>query len=148
MGVVAIGGIGHVNLRVRDAAESAAFYCGLFGLEARRPTPVRSGVLNCSSGRRGAGAFAVVLTQGLGGSSPMGMDHFALVVRGAAEVDAVHAAARALGAMTTQPRMYDGCYQTVVFDPDGYKIEVLAEAAEPSAAGDAVDAFEHEPVAA
>ncbi|MHC4235866.1 MAG: VOC family protein, partial [Planctomycetota bacterium] len=33
--------------------------------------------------------------------------------------------AKALGAPATQPRVYDGHWQTFIFDPDGYKLKVF-----------------------
>jgi len=127
------GGIRHLNLRVRNLAESAAFYGDLFGMSARRPTPDRSGVLVCSPARTSEHpSFSIVLTQGLGGMTPTGMDHFAIGVASEADVDFAFGRAQAMGMRSTRPRMFDGNYQTFIFDPDGYKIEVFAElSAEP-----------------
>lgn len=120
-------GIRHLNLRVRDLNESAAFYGSLFGLAARRPTPNRPGVLICTAPSAGGRPFSIVLTQGLGGQTPSGMDHFAIGVESKVDVDDAFDRAQALGMRSTRPRMFDGHYQTFVFDPDGYKIEVFAE---------------------
>lgn len=120
-------GIRHLNLRVRDLNESAAFYGSLFGLAAHRPTPNRPGVLICAAPPGAGQPFSIVLTQGLGGQTPSGMDHFAIGVESREDVDVAFDRAEALGMRATRPRMYDGNYQTFVFDPDGYKIEVFAE---------------------
>ena len=120
-------GIRHLNLRVRDLNESAAFYGSLFGLAARRPTPNRPGVLICAAPQSAGHPFSIVLTQGLGGQVPSGMDHFAIGVESRDDVDTAFDRAQSMGMRSTKPRMFDGNYQTFVFDPDGYKIEVFAE---------------------
>ncbi len=120
-------GIRHLNLRVRDLAESAGFYGRLFGMTARRPTPNRPGVLICTGPTGSGQTFSIVLTQGLGGQTPSGMDHFAIGVESRADVDDAFDRAQTMGMRSTRPRMFDGNYQTFVFDPDGYKIEVFAE---------------------
>ena len=127
MATLTSSGIRHLNLRVRDLNESAAFYGSLFGLCARRPTPNRPGVLICTAPSGAGLPFSIVLTQGLGGQTPAGMDHFAIGVESKADVDDAFDRAQALGMRSTRPRMFDGNYQTFVFDPDGYKIEVFAE---------------------
>ena len=117
-------GLSHVSLRVRDVQASAAFYYDLLGLEPHAANPPRSGVQICS-----AGAFGVVLTQGLSADADLsGVDHFAFSLTSPDDVNSVHQHARQMGARTTQPRVYDGFYQTFVFDPDGYKVELLAPA--------------------
>ena len=127
MAAVVSGGIKHLNLRVRDLADSAGFYRELFGMIARRPTPNRAGVLICSTPQASDHPFSIVLTQGMGGQAPSGMDHFAIGVASKSDVDIAFDRAQAMGMRSTQPRVFDGNYQTFIFDPDGYKIEIFAE---------------------
>jgi hypothetical protein len=66
------------------------------------------------------------------------MDHFSLEVPSAQDVEAVYQAVIAAGWRATRPREYDGHYQTFVFDPDGYKVEVLTldrDAGSPAGSG-------------
>jgi predicted lactoylglutathione lyase len=114
--------ISHVSLRVRDSRRSAAFYCELLGFVEQAASPPREGVCICAGG-----STAVVLIQGLPSGLPLaGVDHFAFAIESRDQVDALHERAVAMGARTTQPRIYDGFYQTFVFDPDGYKLELIA----------------------
>ncbi|MBN1513338.1 MAG: VOC family protein [Phycisphaerae bacterium] len=118
-----------VALRVRDAEASAAFYHGVFGLEARPSTASASSVRTCSAPARVAGAgVTIVLIQGFPtGTQPIGMDHLSLWVDRAEDVLQRYRRALAAGADATPPRWYGGRYQTYIFDPNGYKIEVLSE---------------------
>lgn len=127
MATIMSSGIRHLNLRVRNLQESAAFYSSLFGLTARRPTPNRPGVLICAAPRSAGQPFSIVLTQGLGGQTPTGMDHFAIGVESRDDVEIAFDRAQSMGMRATRPRMFDGHYQTFIFDPDGYKVEVFAE---------------------
>jgi hypothetical protein len=71
-------------------------------------------------------SFGIVLIQGLaGGTQPVGMDHLSLEVPSAEDVEDVYGVALTQGAAATEPRVYGGFYQTFIFDPDGYKIEVV-----------------------
>ncbi|MHC4980500.1 MAG: VOC family protein, partial [Planctomycetota bacterium] len=122
--------ISHINLRVRDVEESVDFYCGLFGLQPREAEPPSESVRLCvaaSASQRPR--FGLVLCRGLPSTSePSGLDHFSFEVPAPGDVDAVYRRARRRGAPATKPRYYGGGWQTFVFDPDGYKIEVRATA--------------------
>jgi catechol 2,3-dioxygenase-like lactoylglutathione lyase family enzyme len=120
--------IDHIGLRVRDLKRSAVFYCELFGLE-RRPTvpPSDSTCLCVAPSGNGSPAFGITLIQGLPlGVEPISMDHFSFEVRSAEDVLGTYCAALVRGAQATEPRMYGGHYQTFIFDPDGYKVEVVS----------------------
>jgi predicted lactoylglutathione lyase len=72
-------------------------------------------------------AFRIVITEGLpSGSELAGVDHFSVAVRSEEDVEELYEKALGMGINATQPRIYAGAYQTFLFDPDGYKIEVLA----------------------
>jgi hypothetical protein len=54
------------------------------------------------------------------------MDHVSLEVTKAEDLEYIYIAATARGSQATAPRIYGGYYQTFVFDPDGYKIEIVS----------------------
>lgn len=72
-------------------------------------------------------SFGILLMQGLSrGIQPVGMDHLSLEVPGPDDVENIYSIALTHGAAATGPRVYGGFYQTFIFDPDGYKIEVIS----------------------
>jgi len=118
--------IDHVELRVRDLAHSAAFYEDVLGLSRADEDGYGDGVRVYRSDALGAG-FSIVLVAGAPrGMGISGLDHLSLEVATARDVDEIHAAAKSSGARTTDPAMRCNRYQTYVFDPNGYKIEVAA----------------------
>lgn len=121
-------GIGHVELRVRNLDESAAFYRDVFGLVRRPAAPPSDKVCLCVGvPASGDLTFSIVLTEGLPlGTEIAGLDHVSLTVPNGQDVRDIHASAARLGVRCTAPRTFDGAYQTFVFDPNGYKIEVVA----------------------
>ena len=129
--------INHIALRVRDLQRSAAFYCELFGLELRPAVPPGDSVCVCAAPSASSLlSFGIALIQGLPrGSDPLGMDHLSLEVRTAEDLEDIFVAAAARGAQATEPRIYGGYYQTFIFDPDGYKVEVVSTDLPPETAG-------------
>ena len=119
--------LSHVCLCVRDVARSACFYHNLFGMEVGPVDPPSERMCRCYvSAGDGSGEFGLVLKQGYpAGAQGCGVDHFSFEVPALADVFETYRAARTLGTQATEPRRYDGYWQTFVFDPDGYKIEVL-----------------------
>ena len=117
----------HLSLRVRHLKRSVAFYCDLFGaVVGGSATGNGNAQLNLSPADPSLLGFAIVLVEVLPmGMEVVGLDHFGLEVSGETEVNTLFCKAIALGASATQPRMYNGHFQTFIFDPDGYKIEVL-----------------------
>lgn len=118
--------IDHVELRVRDLAKSTAFYEKLLGLTRDRQRELGDDVgvyLSDSS----EAEFSIVLVEGVpNGMEMTGLDHICLEVESRRDVDVIHAAARSSGTQTTVPRVHHRRYQTYVFDPNGYKIEIAA----------------------
>lgn len=118
--------ISHVSLRVTDLQRSAAFYCNLFGLEMRPANPPGDSACLCAA-PAASSSFGIALVQGLPrGADPIGLDHVSLEVRSRDDVDDIYVTAAASRIHATEPREYGGAYQTFVFDPDGYKIEVVS----------------------
>lgn len=122
-------GIGHVELRVHSLDESAAFYRDVLGLVRRQVAPPNDKVCLCVGvPASGDETFSIVLTEGLPlGTEIAGFDHVSLTVPSGQDVRDIHAIAARLGVQCTSPRMFDGAYQTFLFDPNGYKIEVVAK---------------------
>lgn len=120
--------ISHVALRVRNLERSATFYCDLFGLELRPAVPPGDSVCVCAAPSASSLlSFGIALIQGLRGvNESAGLDHVSLEVPSADDVDQIYDRARSKSATATEPRLYGGYYQTFVFDPDGYKIEVVS----------------------
>jgi catechol 2,3-dioxygenase-like lactoylglutathione lyase family enzyme len=121
--------ISHVELRVRSLDESAVFYQELFGLQPREADPPSAKVRVCSVlDENGQEDVSVVLAEGLPPNlEPIGMDHLSFEVPADEDVSDIYFRALGLRARATSPRVFDGRYQTFVFDPNGYKIEVAAE---------------------
>ena len=120
--------INHVALRVSDLERSARFYCELFGLEVHPAVSLGDGVCVCAAPSASSQlSFGIALIQGLPrGGDPIGMDHISLEVATAEDLEDIYVAAAARGSHATTPRTYGGHYQTFIFDPDGYKIEVVS----------------------
>src|SRR5262249_7134896 len=71
--------------------------------------------------------IGVALVHGLPrGTEPIGLDHIGFELSRMSEVDSVYRTALAFGSEAIAPRASGAFYQAFVFDPDGYKIEVLA----------------------
>ena len=133
---VKVSQIAHVCISVRDLPKSARFYSEMFGMEVGPSDPPSERAQQCSvRGDSGIGGFGVVLKQ----EHPFGtescvIDHFSFEVPKLADVLELYRRARRIGVQATEPRWYDGHWQTFFFDPDGYKVEVLTN--DPSALQD------------
>ena len=129
---MAIKGIDHVDLAVRDVERSLAFYLALFG-------PLGATVALRFPTYRGT---EEVIYLELGGQYlgfrpadggehryyDVGIEHLAVVVETRQEVDDVYARCLELGANVHFPPEEDrdipGYWELFVFDPDGMRVEV------------------------
>jgi len=129
-------GLGHVDLVCRDLERSLAFYAAVFGpLGLEAPFVV--------AGERGeqihylrfpaVGSGSIGLRQALKEQAfelyAPGLHHLALAVDSTEDVDAVHAAAVAEGAVVLHsprlwPQYHPAYYATFFLDPDGFRVEV------------------------
>lgn len=120
--------INHVALRVSDLERSAKFYCELFGLEVHPAAPPGDSVCVCAAPAASSHlSFGIALIQGMPrGADPIGMDHISFEVAKAEDLEDLYVAAAARGSEATEPRLSGNYYQCFVFDPDGYKIEIVS----------------------
>ena len=127
--------IEHVALWVRDLDTVCAFYASYFGAKAgsRYENPTKgfaSRFLAFESGAR----IEVMTTASLSplplerGAHRMGLTHLALAVGSESEVDRLTNLLRADGHSVLEGprRTGDGYYETVVLDPEGNRIELMA----------------------
>jgi len=126
---VVVLGLHHVELRVRNLADSTAFLCDVFGLRRQDVVPPCDKTCVCVGMPASEGAsFGIVLSEGLPpGTELAGLDHVGVRVATEQDVRDTYAKARALGYRATEPRVFGGAFQTFVFEPSGYKIEVCAQ---------------------
>ena len=122
--------LSRICLRVRDPNRSAEFYRTVLGFERLPSTGNGGGNEICAQRSRGARvAFEVVFTEGLPpGDHLTGLDRVSFEVPSRESVDRIYGEARKHHARATQPRLYEGHWQTFIFDPDGYKVEVFTHA--------------------
>lgn len=119
-----------VTLRVRDPERSAEFYRIVLGLVSAPPgahpgadTRVIQGSASTQMG------FKLVFTEGLPpGDHLTGLDRVSFEVPSRESVDRIYEEATRHRARAIQPRLYEGHWQTFIFDPDGYKVEVFTRA--------------------
>ena len=118
---MALLGLRHLALRVRDPQASKRFYGDCFGMSVVwEPDPdnvyMSSGVDNLALHRDAAA---------VGGA----LDHFGFLVDSKGEVDALAARFRSQGVtLAAEPRDHrDGSRSFYCLDPDGLKIQVLYE---------------------
>lgn len=128
--LVSVRRIQHLCLRVRDLQRSVSFYCDVLGFEERNgDTCERPGrICRLRDDQTGA-VFELMLTQGLPpGDHLVGLDHLAFEAASPDTVDDLYRRAANASFQAAQPRWHNGCWKTYIFDPDGYKVEIGANA--------------------
>jgi glyoxylase I family protein len=128
-----IVGLGHVDLVCRDVERSIAFYRAVLDLgepatfEGERGEPIH--YLRFPAWGSGSLGLRQALEDQQFSLYAPGLHHLAFAVESRADVDAVHAAAVAVGAAVLHapriwPQYADDYYATFFLDPDGFRIEV------------------------
>lgn len=135
---VPILGIGQVSLRVRDLSQSLAFYRGLLGLRDESNGSLENRVCICGAAGANDNTIRIVLVEGHTHADDLVRQHFVLEVPTEDDVRKVCAAAKARGYSATEPKVHLGRYQTYLFDPDGYKVGIMASQSSESDAGEDV----------
>ena len=120
--------LSRICLRVRDPGRSAEFYRCVLGLASvQGTTGGNASTISVQRAPDTADGFEVVFAEGLPpGDHLTGLDRISFEVSSHELVDQVYEAARNHQARATQPRLYEGHWQTFIFDPDGYKVEVYS----------------------
>jgi catechol 2,3-dioxygenase-like lactoylglutathione lyase family enzyme len=118
---MALLGMRHLALRVRDAQASKAFYCETFGMAVVWEPDAENVYLS-------SGTDNLALHGGFTGS-PGALDHLGFIVETKDEVDSLAARLKAHGlALAAEPRDHrDGSRSFYCLDPDGLRIQVLFE---------------------
>jgi catechol 2,3-dioxygenase-like lactoylglutathione lyase family enzyme len=120
--------IRHLCLRVRDVQRSTAFYRSVLGFQEMRETDcTKAGETRVLRDPKGGSGLELVLTQGLPpGEYLVGLDHLAFEASSTAGVNDVYERAIQASIQATEPRLQNGRWESFLFDPDGYKLEVSA----------------------
>jgi catechol 2,3-dioxygenase-like lactoylglutathione lyase family enzyme len=122
--------LSRICLRVRDPGRSAEFYRTVLGLASGQNTGDGSGsTISVQRSANTPTGFEVVFAEGLPpGDHLTGLDRISFEAASRECVDYIYEEARKRHARATQPRLYEGHWQTFIFDPDGYKVEVFSHA--------------------
>jgi lactoylglutathione lyase len=125
--------IEHLAIWTSRLEELTAFYERHFGAQAGPPyrsttRPFESRFLTFESGARLELMRLPALLPSAGGDPRIGLAHLALATGSRAEVDALTARLAAAGvAVESAPRTTgDGYYESVLLDPDGNRLEIVA----------------------
>jgi glyoxylase I family protein len=126
-------GLGHVDLVCRDLERSLAFYRAVLGpgepavFEGERGEAIH--YLRFPAYGSGSLGLREALEEQTFELYAPGLHHVAFAVESAADVDAIHAAAVAAGAIVLHeprewPQFRSDYYATFFLDPDGFRIEI------------------------
>ena len=114
-------GIRHVALFVADLAKAEAFYCGVLGYQAEWRPDADNLYLTMN------GQDNLALHKGAPTSGETRLDHFGIMLRQAADVDAWHAHLKAHAAVILkEPKTHrDGARSFYAKDPDGTVLQFI-----------------------
>ncbi|MDE2142763.1 MAG: VOC family protein [Elusimicrobia bacterium] len=114
-------GIRHVALFVSDLAKAEAFYCGVLGYQVEWRPDADNLYLTMN------GHDNLALHKGAKSLGETRLDHFGIVLRKAADVDAWHAHLKAQGAVIAkEPKTHrDGARSFYAKDPDGNGLQFI-----------------------
>jgi catechol 2,3-dioxygenase-like lactoylglutathione lyase family enzyme len=118
--------VAKVSLRVRDVAASAAFYRRVFGWPEAASTSARVRRLALGPMRSSQEADILELIAGRPVGAVSVMDHISVQAPSAEAVALIHERASMEDVQVLPMRDAEGARRCVIFDPDGYKIEVFA----------------------
>ena len=123
--------IEHVALWTADLERSRAFYEALGARSGERYSNPRTGFSSYFLSFEGGARLELMQGAGVGprpAGDSLGYAHFALCVGGAAAVDELTERLRSEGVpVASEPRTTgDGYYESVVLDPDGNRVELVA----------------------
>jgi catechol 2,3-dioxygenase-like lactoylglutathione lyase family enzyme len=126
-GMVRVVGIDHISVRVGDFEKSKAFYDKLFpflGFKVLDEYPDSKGWTNGST-RYWIGQADAEGKRRQYRIGDIGLHHYAFELRSRADVDALQAFVKELGATIVDPaaEYYDDYYAVFFLDPDGIKLE-------------------------
>jgi catechol 2,3-dioxygenase-like lactoylglutathione lyase family enzyme len=120
-------GVDHIVIRVSDLKKSKAFYAKLFGFLGFKPMEHYADAAGWSNGKT---RFWIGAADAAGKTrkyriGDIGFHHYAFELASRAEVDALGAFVKELGARIVDPpaEHYDDYYTVFFLDPDGLKLE-------------------------
>ena len=131
------GLINHIDLTVRDPDASFPFYEAVLGFMGYRCADRHARGFDFDLGEHGGGfcSIGIMRAEGKGADRPHdryspGLHHLAWTAESRADVDALHALLRRIGATVLDPpadypRYGAGYYAVFFADPDGLKLEYV-----------------------
>lgn len=119
--------ISHVRLWVRDLARSATFYHRVLGLDPTVDGHAGTRVQGCATREDSSRSeCGVVFSQQLADAEPPGLpEHISFEVASLDDAMRAYGRAREFGAQAIEPRLSGGRWRTLIFDPDGHKLELV-----------------------
>ena len=119
--------IAQVCLRVRDLGRSVAFYRDLFSLTPGPGSapggPPRQRMATVGVAKEG---FGILLTRAIAKDEFVLPEQIAFEVATPQDVIVLYQRAKELGVSATEPRVCGGQWKSLIFDPDGHRIEIQA----------------------